>query len=356
MSRADSMTELQRAQAGVWCARLADGDLSRDESEAFDAWLTTPAHREALDDALMVWHSVESMQVEPDMIVMRGQALEAARRGDHRRHALRWIASHRTWISLAACVLVAVVAAGAWLRYVPHSYVTGVGERRVVALADGSRMSLDAATEVRVLYTGDRRNFWLKRGRAKFAVAKDPLRPFVVVATNKVVVATGTEFSVELLRGQVHVVLYEGRVSVLQVRNEGGESLPVPLAQPANERGPSLAPIAADEVLKPGREMIMPLAVASAAAVTPIDPVRSLSWEAGQLIFDDEPLASAVERVNRYSDRRLTVGDAADVRVSGVFTTGDVEAFLVGVTEVFPVRAVSAPDGGVTFRKRNPAG
>src|SRR3546814_14684556 len=44
---------------------------------------------------------------------------------------------------------------------------------------------------------------------------KDPLRPFSVAAAGKIVVATGTEFSVELLGRETRVILYEGHVAVL---------------------------------------------------------------------------------------------------------------------------------------------
>src|SRR3546814_17339617 len=42
-----------------------------------------------------------------------------------------------------------------------------------------------------------------------------PLRPFSVAAAGKIVVATGTEFSVELLGRETRVILYEGHVAVL---------------------------------------------------------------------------------------------------------------------------------------------
>src|SRR3546814_19363224 len=54
----------------------------------------------------------------------------------------------------------------------------------------------------------------LLAGRAKFDVAKDPQRPFTVAAGDKLVVAVGTRFSVELIDGQVRVILYEGQVEV----------------------------------------------------------------------------------------------------------------------------------------------
>ena len=92
-------------------------------------------------------------------------------------------------------------------------------------------------------------------------------------------------------------------------------------------------------MLKPGGELIIADA-APVAQLTHADLSRSLSWEGGQLIFKYEPLSAAVERVNRYADRKIKVEDAAGrVLVSGVFTAGDTEAFIGGVTAVFPVRA-----------------
>src|SRR3546814_20684114 len=82
-------------------------------------------------------------------------------------------------------------------------------------LDDDSRLSLDANTRVRVKYSRAGRQLWLEEGRARFEVAKDPLRPFSVAAAGKIVVATGTEFSVELLGRETRVILYEGHVAVL---------------------------------------------------------------------------------------------------------------------------------------------
>src|SRR3546814_6222189 len=75
-------------------------------------------------------------------------------------------------------------------------------------------VSLDAATKVNVRMKEAGRQVELLAGRAKFDVAKDPQRPFTVAAGDKLVVAVGTSFSVELIDGQVRVILYEGQVEV----------------------------------------------------------------------------------------------------------------------------------------------
>ena len=204
---------------------------------------------------------------------------------------------------------------------------------QLVRLEDGSQLSLDADTQVEVRYSRDRRQLVLRQGRARFQVARDPLRPFTVSAGSRTVVATGTEFSVELLSAQVHVILYEGSVEVL--------SREADIAILPTAAGPSPASAAdpRDLRLAPGQELVAGLASAE-ARVHPVDAVRTRGWESGQLTFNDEPLGQAIERMNRYAgSHALAAGDAASasLRISGTFSAGDNEAFIEGITGVFPV-------------------
>lgn len=322
-------------QASTWCLRLAEGSLPPAARAEFDAWQAAdPENAHAFDDAVRTWQALEDARLSPELIAMRRGALDSFRRG----HATRWsrIGSRRrtAWMALVASLTVVAIGTGMWSRFVPRSYETGLGERRIVALKDGSRLSLDAQSRVDVRYSGERRELWLRQGRAKFHVAKDPLRPFSVSAADKVVVATGTEFSVELLASQVHVILYKGSVEVLA--DQPGSALqPVRVEQPRDAGSLPRSRAA----LVPGRELVASVAT-PVVEVAVADPVRSLSWEAGQLAFSNEPLSSAVERMNRYADIPLVIGDPATgrVRISGVFAAGDTEAFVEGVTAVFPVR------------------
>jgi transmembrane sensor len=328
-------------QASAWCVYLADGRLSPNVRTKFDAWVSDPENARALSEVARTWESLDETRLAPDLIDMRRDALEAFQRS----HATQWNRSawrrHRTSFAIAASLLVVAVAATLWVSYMPRSYETGLGERRVVALPDGSKVSLDAQSRVDVRYARDRRELRLKQGRAKFEVKTDPLRPFSVNAADKIVVATGTEFSVELLARQVRVILYEGKVAVLAERPDNTLQ-PVQVKRPSEVFAPVPMPAAS---LTSGRELI---AVVSepVAQVKPVDPVRSLAWEAGQLAFSDEPLSVAVERMNRYTDRPLAIGDstAAHMRISGVFAAGDTDAFIEGVTGIFPVRVQAMGD------------
>ena len=115
---------------------------------------------------------------------------------------------------------------------------------------------------------------------------------------------------------------------------------------------PGGKPGAADQLLKPGQELTLP--DSGFAKLEDIDVALARSWEAGQLSFADEPLGQAVERMNRYSKVKFAVGDAAaaNVAISGVFNSDDVNGFVSGVTDVFPVRTVRRGDEMVFVTKK----
>uniref|UniRef100_B0T2B1 Anti-FecI sigma factor, FecR n=1 Tax=Caulobacter sp. (strain K31) TaxID=366602 RepID=B0T2B1_CAUSK len=332
--------ETAREQAALWCVRLADADLTLAEQARLQAWFEVDeAHRGLLDEAVIAWRAVEEQASRPGIIALRGEALEDLRRAQRER----WARPERRpalWTALAASLVVAVAAGAAWQANRPDVYRTTEGERRIVELADGSRASLDSATVLKVRYESGRRRLWLDSGRAKFSVAKDPLRPFSVAAGDKLVVATGTVFSVERLTGQMRVVLYEGHVAVLDDKTGRADT-----AVPVKIGG---AP--ADRLLTPDHELVTSTQT-NATVVSQLDPVRAKAWENGQLVFQDEPMDLAVERVNRYARDKLKIGDpgVGRLRISGVFTSGDTGAFVDGVTAVLPVHAVAA--GGVTVLK-----
>ena len=92
-------------------------------------------------------------------------------------------------------------------------YTTAVGEQRVIQLADGSNVSLDTDSRIRVRFAGAERRLELERGQALFDVADDG-RPFVVVAGDTSITAVGTVFDVRRHSDGVKVTLVSGVVDV----------------------------------------------------------------------------------------------------------------------------------------------
>jgi transmembrane sensor len=316
-------------QAALWCLRLSEGRLDADERYEFDAWIATDdARAMAFEEAVAIWHGVEDVADTPEMIRYRAEAVESLRRANARR----WARTHWAmggWGRAAAAFAAVLLVAMVYLLHDPMtSYSTGTGERRVVMLDDGTRVTLDAATRVNVRMDRNSRRLELVSGRAKFDVAHDAMRPLSVLARNRLTLATGTSFSVELLAEQMRVVLYEGRVEVMAQAKDGTRHTILPVA---GQPGPTLVP---------GTELIASTS-ATTTSIAPTDISRSLSWESGQLTFDGEPLAVAVDRMNRDAREKLVIADPriGAYIVNGVFLGADADAFVEGVCALHPVQA-----------------
>lgn len=318
--------------AANWATRRAEGTLTPAEEIEFEDWLNaSPLHAEALEQVDVSWFALADAANAPELLAMRAAALDRSRRANRARWAHAAFSTRARVAAMAAVMLIAVIGGGLAWRLTPHTYETGIAERQAVVLADGSRVSLDADTQVRVRLLSNRRELWLERGRAKFDVAHDPLRPFTVTAAGRTVIATGTSFSVELVNREMRVILYDGSVSVLDAPRQGAPQQPLIVADTRQPAG---------QTLTPGRELVAELGAASVVVTSAVDPMRSRAWEGGQLVFDEEPLAVAIARLNRHSTERIIIGDdlTAEMRVNGVFNAGDTDAFIDAATTLLPLR------------------
>jgi transmembrane sensor len=349
-------------QAAAWRARLAE---SADQYIGeFSSWLAQdPRNREAWRCVQAPWDLLGQQATAPGVIRLRRASLVHAH--DAMRGNLLWPRLRRP--ALLAAAAACALAAGAFLLRQhdrPVAYRTGFGERRVVTLADGSQLTLDSRSEVTVRYSADARALTLVRGQARFDVAHDVARPFSVTAGGHKVVATGTAFDVDLLGPKLLVTLLQGHVVVLP---QSAAAIPwVPDAAPQGEGSATLAGAesralssdgdAMDRIyLDPGEQLVM--TPSAAPQISRVDIDRVTAWERGEIVFDNERLASVIRRMNRYGPRDIVIGDdrAASLRISGVFHEGDVDGFVSTIAAYLPVRAHERPDGDVVLTYRSPA-
>jgi transmembrane sensor len=324
------------ASASAWRVRLTEEGL--ESSAAFEAWLAEdPANEAAWRQVNAPWDLLGEQAANPEVVAARRQALARAAEQGAVASAQRRPRRGYLLSGLAAGV-VAIVAGALWLFAQPSEYRTALGERRVVTLDDGSKVSLDSQTVVQVRYSADARRLKLTKGQARFDVFHNARRPFSVDAGDRTVIATGTSFNIDLRQSAVVVTLIEGRVLVTP--REASVLLP---AAPKQEA--AAVPLDAGQTLTTSLDAALPPRVESVS----VDTVTS--WQSGRLIFDDEPLGEVVERVRRYSSQPILVADerAAKLRISGVFTAGDVTTFVDTVSRYLPVHATSRPDGTIVL-------
>jgi transmembrane sensor len=322
-------------EAAAWRLRLAH-DPSLERSAEYLDWsadLRNVSAREAVGEA---WSTVGAMDTAPEMLELRRQALARLRRTG----AGRW-GTRKMGARVAAAVLaVALFSAGALYLSLPLPtyYETEINGRRIVALPDGSRISMDSDTKVRVTYYKAARAITLDRGRSRFDVAHDPSRPFTVAAGPQTVVAVGTSFDVERLQSTVLITLIQGQVVIKNV---------APAVRTTTSENPK-----ASVSLKAGEQLIV--SRDAPPAIVAADLQVAMAWEAGHLVFRDEPLGNAVMRVNRYTARPIVIDPAiASIRISGVFNAGDIGSFVSAITSYLPVQASTTGSNSILLQPRS---
>lgn len=231
------------------------------------------------------------------------------------------VKTHRKLVLVATTsVLALLVATLAYLWPSGPNFRTPVGATASVAMPDGSAVTLNTDSAIRLQLTPHQRQVRLDRGEAFFAVAKDPDRPFVVLAGDKRVTAVGTQFSVRRIGPDIRVLVTEGAVRIDEL-----PPLTSRVTSPLTSRQPeSLSSVAAGNLASTQGDAILvqpkPLSEAEA----------SLSWRSGYLIFHEDTLNDAVAEFNRYTGRPIVIQDAAvgSIRLSGKFRTTECEAFI----------------------------
>jgi transmembrane sensor len=317
-------------QAGMWFARMRGPDRARWQGE-FERWRDADAaHAEAYARAGKHWLETGGLA---------NTEMGRNRRLPEPRLPLWQIPVARPAFTLAAVVL--VVLAGFWLLRMPigvpdvpklaaaKRQATGVGEIRTVRLGDGTMVTLDTDSAIDVRLSGDLRQVRLLRGRARFDVAHDAARPFRVNAGGRSVTALGTVFDVGIEPEGVRVSLLRGSVEVRGVAPRGG--------------GAAVTRLAPDEVF---------IDTARRLRVARASPGQQ-RWVSGMLDFAGVPLGDVIEQANRYSTRKLRLGDPslAQRRVTGTFRPLPVDALAAALATAFTLRVERSPKGDLILHR-----
>lgn len=238
-------------------------------------------------------------------------------------------------------------SAGSLAEIAPKSVVSAPARQ---TLPDGSRVELKGGAEIAVEFAaGDAgaRSVVLKRGEAHFTVAKDPQRPFIVMAGGVEVRAIGTAFAVERGARQVEVLVTEGRVAVAQpdAKTEAAEPL-------ARVGAGNRAVVSLDAAEKENRARV--------EAVTPAQLHQRLAWRVPRLEFNGTPLGEVVALFNEHAAPqpngvvpRLVLADA-ELKVlplSGTLRADNLSVLLRILETSYGIAVEMRDDGEVVVRK-----
>lgn len=210
-----------------------------------------------------------------------------------------------------------------------RTFATDDGKDRTIQLADGSTVMLAGRSRLSTMFDGSRRELRLERGRARFDVAHEAQRTFVVFAGNGSVTARGTLFDVILRRGNlVTVRLLRGAVDVERPAAAGekaGKQEAITRLAPGEELSFGLAKL--PSLGLPARS----LADEAFIPTRPLSPFKE---------FDGAPLSAVIAEANRGAMIPIRAGDPAiaALAVSGRFRVDDPDQVADRLASLFDLK------------------
>jgi transmembrane sensor len=332
MTRPQTDIDAEIAEAAIdWLVRLQGETVTERDWLDFDAWLTaSPVHAQAYDAVLAF-----DYRLDLDARLAQGAPVSAPLSASN---VVPLRPARRAWLWSAGAAIAATFVAGAIL--LPNSglmgvhettYSTGVGERRTIALEDGSRIEMNAASRLTVRFERNARRVHLGDAQAYFDVAKDTSRPFLISAGDTQVRVVGTQFDVRHRDGQVAVNVQRGLVEVR----------------------PNLPSDAASFRLRPGQGLSHRKGQTADARLSTVAVEEVAGWRQGRLIYRDQPLSQIAGDMNRLFPRPVKLGDAqaANMRLSGVLIVDEQDAMVDRLSHLLPVRTTTTKDA-IVIRAR----
>lgn len=312
-------------QASFWFARLQADDVGEEERRRFQDWFhADPQHAEAYERTQKLWmllempaervHARVSAELSTPEPVRPPLALSKKNRASGgMRHA------YPIFAGLGLLMVIAVWQMPPLIQNRQSDYYTEPGEQVSVNLEDGSRLTLNTDTALKLHFSPEERRIELLRGEAYFEVAANKARPFIVHGGRAHARAVGTAYSVGKFGDDLRLAVSEGTVEF----SAGAESAPVGAGQQADYRQGRIG------------------------AVLKLDGDDMFAWRRGQLVFNHQPLAQVLAELNRYRRGRIVVLNAALAErvVSGVFNCRDAGAVLEALKATMHAQAIDLPGG-----------
>jgi transmembrane sensor len=295
-------------QALDWVIRTRDSDFA--DWGGFTAWLeAAPEHAAAYDRLASADADLPEM-LPPE----RGLPVPANDAGAPLWKRWRWAGA-----GVIAAALVGIVSLSTLQSADPYSVSTGAGERREIALQDGTKIALNGNSTLRLDHANPRFAA-LDKGEAIFTVTHDEKDPFRVTVGGVVLEDAGTVFNVTRDGGVMRVGVAEGSV----IYNPESEAIALPA-------GASLR-------MTEGRKAVV---------VGQIAPEAVTGWQAGRLTYSNVSLTEVAGDLSRNLGVAVRVDTkAAASRFTGtILLDRDPAQLLKGTAPLLGVEAMRQ-DGG----------
>jgi transmembrane sensor len=291
-------------QAVSWLLEMQEGALAAPRQQAWQHWLNSNTEHQR------AWAHIQRVnQRLSGLSSPLAHAAINAPKSSGRRQALKLL------------LLLGAGSVAGWglreqalLQPLLADYHNAVGERRKIALSDGSQVHLNTASAMDVSFNAQQRLIKLLEGEMLLTVADDPRPLHLLTAEGRIRPTTaGSRFDVRQLEGRTQLAVFKGSVELL----------------PTQSPGPGLHLQAAQQVSFSHNAW---------DSIRPLD-ANSGAWADGMLVAAHMRLQDFLGELNRYRRGRLNCDpQIADLLISGSYPLADSERILDLLEVALPVK------------------
>ncbi|MHC6224268.1 FecR family protein [Pseudomonas sp. X10] len=302
------------AQAASWFARNHNTPSEAD-SKAFARWRQDPENARVYSQFEQVWDDLAALEElnKPVQFPVR--------------RAPRW----RPALATAAALLCALLVGNPGASNAPYQEHLAASETmRSLRLPDGSQLSVNAQTRLRLDFSAERRLIHLDQGQLYIDVAPDKERPLYIDAGNARVRVVGTGF--DLRRGHKELVLSVAH-GLVAFEASGGQHPSLLLG--ARQR--ATYDFEHDSLVR-----------------QELGDQEVADWRSGHVSFRNRELASLIDEMSLYRQAPVLLADPAlgRYKVSGNLDVHDPDALLNALPALLPVKTANLADGRLLIERR----
>lgn len=332
-----------REAAIKWFVQMQDADIEHPKRSRFEEWLLShPSHQQAYREVCALWEDLDS----PTQLFSLASAMQQKEfiETTDRRNKIRSVITRTLSVMFfAVSGVLAYYSYDTWQTQPTMHMVAqaDIGQIRSQVLEDGSKIVVNANSDIEITYYHKQRLVKVNRGEVSFDVAKNPDRPFVVESGPARITVLGTRFAVNRLQKKVRVSVDHGTVRV--------EPQSIDLQDPTSPNRN------AEHVLTLRDNEVAEISIDGKAKRIQRPAADGFSFETGIINFDQAGLEEIAETLSRYRKPAISAKTiiGQDASITAVIQARNIEKFIKGLPGITPVQVETSATETVLVARQN---
>ncbi|CAG4999838.1 hypothetical protein DYBT9275_02321 [Dyadobacter sp. CECT 9275] len=310
-----------------------------EHEKQWTAWIqNNPEFRQTVNEAVFLLKALDLKDVAPsyqDTLKARNRLMNSVNKWENDQKNLIPIYRKRSIWWAAASIIFLLATAVLWMKnpFGPQRYITEAGESKVFRLPDGSEVTLNGNSELKLANSWNEattREVWLE-GEGYFSVRHTRTDSRFIVHTNDVnIEVLGTEFNVKQRSEKTTVVLKSGKVQL------------------SKQADPSARPL----MMKPG-ELVEYSADSRQLTRKEVNATQYTAWKEGKLVFEDASIREVAGILQQdYGFDIVIDGNVSTANeFNGVFSTNSIDVLLTALSRAYDLD-IQRNDTKITIRNK----